>query len=134
MSLHLASCGATGFIFYHFWNIRNPDIPVPGYFQQRWDDVKDVAATLKSLEPWLLADAWPEAVPCDAEGKVQVTRFRANDGRDCFIITANGPGPARTTFPTAAPMRSLYGLTAAAGDNTWTFTADGIASDILWPQ
>ncbi|NLF61228.1 MAG: hypothetical protein GX574_08740 [Lentisphaerae bacterium] len=135
MSLRLASEGATGFIFYHFWNIRNPNIPVPGYFQQRWEDVKDVAATLKSLEPWLLADAWPEPVLCSSvEGKVHVTRFQANDGRDCFIVTANGPGHSQAAFTTPAPMRSLYGLATTAGDNTWNFTADGIAADILWPQ
>ncbi len=135
MSLHLASCGATGFIFYHFWNIRNPDIPAPGYFARRWEDVKDVAATLKSLEPWLLADAVPETLPSQiTAGKVLATRFRANDGRECVIVTANGPGQSQATFRTTGPMRSAYGLATQAGDNTWTFAADGIAADILWPQ
>ena len=109
------------------WNIRNPAIPVPVISSKLLGRRERRRRHPESLEPRLRLTPARIRHLLGMEGK-PCHPVRANDGSDCFTSLPR----LRSRVPRLRRrlMRSLYGLTTTAGDNT-EFT-DGIAADILY--
>jgi hypothetical protein len=150
MSLYMAARGAKGFIFYagnllaatdeFFYSpnrnrIRNAPAPqTEADFARRWAELSRVAAILRGLEPFLLADKPAPEVQVEIEkGEVIAREFRDAAGNVRLLIAGVGPGESQAVITTTAPMplTSGNGKTVALGDNKYRFTGKDICSDIL---
>jgi hypothetical protein len=150
MSLYMAARGAKGFIFYagnllaatdeFFYSpnrnrIRNAPAPqTEADFARRWAELSRVAAVLRGLEPFLLADKPAPEVQVEIEkGEVIAREFRDAAGNVRLLIAGVGPGESQAVITTTAPMplTSGNGKTVALGDNKYRFTGKDICSDIL---
>jgi hypothetical protein len=150
MSLYMAARGAKGFIFYagnllaatdeFFYapnrnRIRNAPAPqTEADFARRWAELSRVAAVLRGLEPFLLADKPAPEVQVEIEkGEVIAREFRDAEGNVRLLIAGVGPGESQAVITTTAPMplTSGNGKTVALGDNKYRFTGKDICSDIL---
>ena len=150
MSLYMAARGAKGFIFYagnllaatdeFFYSpnrnrIRNAPAPqTEADFARRWAELSRVAAVLRGLEPFLLADKPAPEVQVEIEkGEVIAREFRDAEGNVRLLIAGVGPGESQAVITTTAPMplTSGNGKTVALGDNKYRFTGKDICSDIL---
>ncbi len=150
MSLYMAARGAKGFIFYagnllaatdeFFYapnrnRVRNAPAPqTEADFARRWAELSRVAAVLRGLEPFLLADKPAPEVQVEIEkGEVIAREFRDAAGNVRLLIAGVGPGESQAVITTTAPMplTSGNGKTVALGDNKYRFTGKDICSDIL---
>ena len=132
MCLNLAINGTTGFIFYHFHDLTYHEKNAPGYFERRWKEVKQVAAMLKELEPYLLSDHDAQNLKLQIRsGKLKGAAFKNGQGKTAVLITAEGPGPADGTFVSTLKLRSKYGKTVPAGNGTYRFSGTDICGDLL---
>jgi hypothetical protein len=115
--------------------IRNAPAPqTEADFARRWAELSRVAAVLRGLEPFLLADKPAPEVQVEIEkGEVIAREFRDTAGNVRLLIAGVGPGESQAVITTTAPMplTSGNGKTVALGDNKYRFTGKDICSDIL---
>jgi hypothetical protein len=121
--------GAKGFIFYKFEDLKSWKLP-KGNFEAEWMKMKNIAAMLKILEPYILSARPAEIL---SEGKVTAARLYNDGGKAAILICATGPDSADATFKLDGNYRSLYGRTVLQ-DGAWKFTGEGISSDLLLEQ
>lgn len=133
MCFQLAQFGAKGFLFY-YWNcIRDYDnrSKDPEYFNKCFARMKEVAAAMKNLQPYLLSTYPAETVKLQRQsGRVTATMHRAENGKKCILITAEGPGDASAEFKLDGQYQSLFGRTAASSGG-YCFRGKNISSDML---
>ena len=94
-----ASHGVRGFIFYMYDDIFRG--PVPEKFEKRWEDVRTVGRTMKSLEPFVMsADPIVEIPVNDVRGKTRaVAMSDGNGGRRVLVIGLDYENEATFTLP-----------------------------------
>jgi hypothetical protein len=142
MSLLMALRGATGFVFYSYFDLKRPlskkrfNIPPETQkdFERRWKEVCHVGKMLRGLEDFILSDK--DSMPVKIEikkGEVQAREFVDNKGNVRLMIAGIGPGDAEAiiTSNTGKPLKSLYGKCELIGGNKYRFAGKDICSDIL---
>ena len=84
VALLYASHGVKGFIFYHFQDIFTG--PVPELYDKRWEAMKSVGRTLRSLEPFIMSGRPIVEVPHkDVKGRTRLVLLTDADGRKVVI-------------------------------------------------
>ena len=100
--------------------------------------LKNVAAQLKELEPWIMSLEKAPDVSVRQEKNngsfVDVKAFRAN-GRDCIVIVSTGPEDtsAVITVNSDQEFTSKYGNTVKIGKGQYRFTGKSVNCDVLLP-
>ncbi len=135
MSLLFAIMGARGFVYYSYSDLSGHINPTAKPdFARRWADICRTGATIRELEPFLLADADGPAVTVDIEtGKVMAKGFTDAQGRVCVLVAGIGPDAsgAVLTVSSANPLRSVLGKSSALGESRYRFAGTDICADIL---
>lgn len=135
MPLLAAIHGAKGFIFYSYFDLRKVDQFLPGSFEREWGKVKEMAAVMKELEPFIMSTAAAPKVKVKAFPENSVHAGAMSDENGNLRIIAVGLGGktrAVITVRETRPLRSKYGLTKRIGPGKYEFTADKVNSDILY--
>lgn len=135
MSLLYAIMGAKGFVYYSYTDIAGEKnaINKPD-FERRWADICRTGATIRKLEPFLLADTDGPAVTVDVEtGNVMARGFTDAQGRVCVLVAGIGPGESSAvlTVSSPKPLRSVLGKSSALGGARYRFKGTDICADIL---
>ena len=87
VALLYASHGVKGFIFYHFQDIFSG--PVPELYEKRWEAMKSVGRTLRSLEPFIMGGRPIKEIPHkDVKGRTRVVQM--TDEFDRSVVLAIG--------------------------------------------
>lgn len=130
MCLSHALDGATGFIYYYFPCISNPNIPIPGYLEKSLAALKAVNTALKKIEPWILSGNEIKMLDIQVtRGRVRAGEFTDEKGRRCVVIVGGALGNA-AGFKLTGEFDSMFGLSKKV-NNQWSFACEGINSDIL---
>jgi hypothetical protein len=114
--------------------LRDEDnkIPVKDYFSKNWPKIKNVAAILKKLTPFIMSDHDHKILPLQSvKGKVKAGEFRNNNGKQCILITAEGPGLAECVISSNKNLKSLFGHTTQNDKGKYLFKGNNISSDVL---
>ena len=133
IALLYASHGVKGFIFYMYDDIFTG--PVPELYARRWADVKEVARTMKSLEPFVLSTEPREILkPVDAKGKTRAVVMRdGTGGARVLVLGLDYANEATFTLPDdCRGLVSTFGNCRIAGDRV-TFTGGLVSCDLLQP-
>ena len=133
MCFRLAQSGARGFIFYYWSCIKDTEnrSKDPEYFPRNFAKMKKIAATMKTLEPYLLSVSETVEVPlAKVSGKVLATKHYDDNQNPCILITAEGPGPAEAVLQLEGNYRSLFNRTECH-DGEYHFQGENISSDML---
>ncbi len=130
-ALTYASYGVSGFIFYSYYDIFKG--PFPERPAQRWELLKRVAATMRSLEPFITSGRRIIELPhADAKDETRVVVLR--DARDEVRVLVLGLGNEHaSTFRLPTRFRALKsrcGLTTTTG-NGYAFHGGAISGDVL---
>jgi len=126
-----ASHGVKGFVFYMYDDIFAG--PVPELYERRWADVKEVARTMKSLEPFVLSTCPRETLPAeDRQGKTRAVVMRNGQGGvRILVIGLDYKNEATFTLPAdCRGLTSAFGNCRIAGDRV-TFTGGLVSCDLL---
>lgn len=138
MSLLQAIMGAKGFIYYSYSDIAGEKFAVAKPdFERRWADICRTGATIRKLEPFLLADTDGPAVTVDVEaGNVMAKGFSDAQGRVCVLVAGIGPDAsgAVLTVSSSKPLRSVLGKSSALGESRYRFAGTDICADILMSE
>ena len=136
IALAFAGRGAKGFVFYmlsDLWSKRQlPDGETA--FAAHWPEVCRVFAFLRGFEPWIMGATPVERLAASAikvDGDVSAYIFRDDAGRARVAIVAAGPGRSSAHIALKGKWRSLFGRTNDRGGGAWTFSGEGICSDVL---
>ncbi len=125
-----AAYGAKGFIFYKYEALKSWKLPKDN-FAKEWAKVKNVAAVLRSLEPYIMSEYPAELL---AEGDAVAARLRNTDGKSVIVICGIGPGASSVKLKLGnRSFRSKYGYTAER-NGEWVFQGSGICSDLLFEE
>ena len=130
MCLSQAIDGATGFLYYYFPGVTNPNIPIPNYRENMLKSFKGVNIALKKIENWILSGN--EIVPIEVKnikGKVRAAVFTDENNRRCVPVVGGALGN-QAEFELDGEFESMFNLCKKV-NNKWVFTSDGINSDIL---
>ena len=130
MCLSYAIDGATGFLYYYFPGVTNPNIPIAGYREKMLAALKNVNSALKKIEDFILSGNEIKIItPEIAKGRVRVGEFTDEKGRRCVVVVGCALGN-RAEFALTGEFESLFGL-CKNDRGRWQFSSDGIDSDIL---
>ncbi len=121
-----AAMGAKGFIFYSWSSLRTPRA-AEGNFEKEWPKVRNLAAMLKRLEPFIMSD---HPVKILIKEQVVAAELRNNSGKRVLIVCSIGPGKCEAELNLDGEFHSEYGRTVRVG-NTWLFNGEHISSDLL---
>ena len=134
MPLLGAALGARGFIFYGYITIFLKMKPLtPEIGDRMWEDLKDAAKVLLSLEKFITAKQGAVELPVSGSDRVVSAILRADDGETAVLIVALGPDKVKATVavPADKTYRSRFGASRQVAPGVYEFTADAIDSDIL---
>ena len=114
-----ASHGVRGFIFYMYDDIFKG--PVPEKYAQRWEDVRTVGKTMKSLEPFVMSTDPIVVIPVsDRRGKTRAVAM--SDGKGGYRVLAIGldyENEATFTLPEKCRgLKPQFGNATVAEDGT----------------
>ena len=135
MGLLALNCGSRGISYYSYASVFiRQEKKYPGSASWFWPQVTSVIHLLRELEPYFNAETPSVSLETASTGEnfIEAKLHRA-DNHACVIITADGPGEATATFrlPQGLDLKSRFGRTVQNPDGSYTFTANGICSDIL---
>ena len=130
MCLSQAIDGATGFIYYYFPCVTNPNIPVPNYRENMLKSFKRVNIALKKIENFILSGNEIKLLDVKSlKGRVRAAVMTDDAQRRCVLVVGGALGNT-AEFELDGQFESMYGLCKKV-NNKWIFTCDGINSDIL---
>lgn len=125
--------GAKGFIFYSYFDLfRGPD---KKQFERRWPEICRVAAILKNLEPFIMADTSGPSVTIESiQGIVRARCLSDDSGHFRLIVTGNGPKTSEAIISLPEQFdffQSTTGNTENLGHGRYRFTGKNISCDLL---
>ena len=130
MCLSHAIDGATGFLYYYFPAVTNPNIPIPDYREKMLKALKWVNAAMKKIEPWILSGNDIKLLSVNnLKGRVRCGVFTGEKGRRCVLVVGGALGN-KAEFELDGEFESMFNLCKKVNDK-WIFTCDGVNSDIL---
>ncbi len=136
IALAFAGRGAKGFVFYMLSDLWSKKLLPDGEtaFAAHWPEVCRVFDFLRDFEPWIMG-ATPVRKLSESDvsafGDVSAYMFRNDSGRARIAIVAAGPGRSSAHVALKGKWRSLFGRTNDCGGDAWTFSGEGICSDVL---
>ena len=130
MCLSHALDGATGFLYYYFPAVTNPNIPIPNYRQDMLKSFKNVNIVLKKIERWILSGNDINMLEVkNLQGRVRAGVFTDENNQRCVLVVGGALGN-QAEFELNGEFESMFGLCKKV-NNKWVFTCDGVSSDIL---
>lgn len=131
-ALHMASRGITGFMFYSYFDmLKSPDPTLPA---KRWERMKSIAKTFKSLEPFITSGIKRVELPHrDVKGKSRVVALSDGKGnRRILIIGLDSDNVCEIDRAQleGTSHKSRCGLTEI-GPEKAVFTGGGISGDVI---
>ena len=130
MCLSHALDGATGFLYYYFPAVTNPNIPIPNYRQDMLKSFKNVNIALKKIERWILSGNDINMLEVkNLKGRVRAGVLTDENNQRCVLVVGGALGN-QAEFELNGEFESMFGLCKKV-NNKWVFTCDGVSSDIL---
>jgi len=130
MCLSHAIDGATGFLYYYFPGVTNPNIPIPGYREKTLAAFKGVNDALKKIENWILSGNDIKILQANnLKGRTRLGQFTDASGRRCVVVVGSALGN-QAEFELDGDFESEFGLCQKV-NGKWQFACEGISSDIL---
>ncbi len=130
MCLSHAIDGATGFLYYYFPAVTNPNIPILNYREKMLKALKSVNEAMKKIEPWILSGNEIKLLSVNnLKGRVRCGVFTDENGRRCALVVGGALGN-NAEFELDGNFESMFNLSKKV-NNKWTFACEGINSDIL---
>ncbi len=130
MCLSHAIDGATGFLYYYFPCVTNPNIPIPNYREKMLKAFKGVNIALKKIENFILSGNDIKLLSVKSlEGRVRAAVLTDDTQRRCVLIVGGALGNS-AEFELDGEFESMFNLCKKV-NNKWIFTCKGINSDIL---
>lgn len=131
VALLYAAHGVSGFFFYSYFDMLKT--PVPGWPEKRWEYMKSIAKTFRSLEPFITSGIKPVRVAhTDVKGEHRIVAL--SDGKGAYrvlVIGLRNDNEATFALPAAyGKLKSRCGMTEVK-DGTYVFRGREFSCDVL---
>ena len=126
VALLYAAWGVKGFLFYSYFDLYK--CPIPEWIPRRWEAIVNVAAALRSLEPFIMSgDAIRQVAHTDVKGSHRIVVLSDGKGRHrVLVIGLTRNNEATFTLP------AEYGkLSSRCGNGIWHFEGPEFTCDTL---